>query len=86
MQAIYLFGTWDTEDARASSDVDLINIRAVSTVMQKEIIMADRRIYCGDQYAADEFEMLTTSYYQKPNAERAEILENVRATGRIYQP
>src|SRR5687767_14833687 len=35
--------------------VDLINLREVSTVFQKEIITADRRIYTGDAYGADEF-------------------------------
>jgi uncharacterized protein len=65
-------------------DVDLINLRQVSTVFQKEIIMADRRIYCADAYAADEFEMLTISYYQKLNEERAEILAEGLRSGRFY--
>ena len=33
-----------------SKDVDLINLRRVSTVFQKEIVMADRRIFCADPY------------------------------------
>lgn len=116
-QAIYLFGTYGTEYARADSDVDiavllppahakavglmamsdlrftleallkravdLINLRRVPTVLQKEVIVADRRIYCADQYAADEFDMLTLSYYQKLNEERAEIIRDALATGRI---
>jgi len=64
-------------------EVDLINLRQVPTVLQKEVIIADRRIYCADEYAADEFEMLTLSYYQRLNAERAGIIEAVLATGRI---
>ena len=66
-------------------DVDIINLRNVSTVFQKEIVTADRRIYTGDSYAAEEFEMLTMSYYQKLNEERAEIIESVVAEGRFYQ-
>ncbi|MBE9546321.1 MAG: nucleotidyltransferase domain-containing protein, partial [Proteobacteria bacterium] len=46
---------------------------------------ADRRIYQADEYAADEFDMLTISYYQKLNEERAGILEEVLASGRFYQ-
>ncbi len=116
-QAIYMFGTYDTEDEwedsdvdialllppveakqagnlyvtdlhiklekQLRSDVDLINLRLVSTVFQKEIVAADRRIYCADEYAADEFEMLTFSYYQKLNEERAGILEAAKRSGRF---
>lgn len=118
VQAIYLFGSWDTEDEWPSSDVDiamllppekakaleagllaatqaklasclrrpvdLLNLRQVSTVFQKEVVMADRRIYAGDAYAADEFEMLTLSFYQKLNQERAEVLADGLRTGRFY--
>lgn len=63
--------------------VDLTNLRQAPTVLQKEIITADHRIYCADQYAADEFEMLTISFYQKLNEERAEIIKDALAVGRI---
>ena len=64
-------------------DVDLLNARLVSTVFQKAIIYGEL-IYCGDRFAVDEFEMLTLSYYQRLNEERAEILEEFRRTGRAY--
>ncbi len=117
-QAIYLFGSWDTDEQWPDSDVDialllppeeakmtgslmmsplrfsleslvkrdvdLINLRQVSTVLQKEIIFAERRIYCADAYAADEFEMLVLSYYQKLNEERREILEEFWRSGKAY--
>ena len=117
VQAIYLFGSYGTEnewpdsdvdiallftprkaeqtgsltmsdlyfelDKRLEKEVDLVNLRAVNTVFQKEIIMADRRIYCQDERAADEFEMLTISKYQKLNEERKEIIENAVKDGRF---
>lgn len=120
IQAIYLFGTYGTDDQWTDSDVDialllkhqqakavgtlvmsdlrfklekllkkdvdLINLRRMPTVLQKEIIAADRRIYTADKYAADEFDMLTISYYQKLNEERAEILEEIMTSGRVVQP
>ncbi len=64
--------------------VDLVNLRRVNIVFQKEVIAADRRIFCGDIYAADEYEMLTISFYQKLNEERAEIIEDGIKTGRFY--
>lgn len=66
-----------------SRDIDLLNARHVSTVFQKEII-GGIRIYCADRYAADEFEMLVISYYQKLNEERREILDAFYRTGRAY--
>lgn len=119
VQAIYLFGSFATENERPDSDadvallfapdeaktfgslirsrlhselehlfcrdVDLINVRSVSTVLQKEIIAADRRVYVGDEKAAAEFEMLTLSLYQKLNEERSEIIESAIAGGRLHQ-
>ena len=70
-------------ESSLKKEVDLINLRRVPTVLQKEVIVADRRIYQADEYAADEFEMLTLSYYQKLNEERAEIIEDALATGRF---
>jgi predicted nucleotidyltransferase len=118
VQAIYLFGSYGTENERPDSDVDialllpphtakavgslalselqsdlesllrkpvdLINLRQVSTVFQKEIIMADRRIYTGDKSAAQVFEMLVLSFYQKLNQERAEIVAEGLRSGRFY--
>jgi predicted nucleotidyltransferase len=66
-------------------DVDLINLRRVSTVLRKEVVAANRRIYTGDEYAAEEFEMLTLSQYQKLNEERAGIVEDALAGGRLHR-
>lgn len=118
IQAIYLFGSYGTEDEWFNSDidialllpheeakqipslylhpvhsnltnyfnktVDLINLRQVNVVLRKEVIMAERLIYSGDQYAVDEFEMLTISFYLKLNEERKAILEDFFQTKRAY--
>ena len=118
VQAVYLFGSVETDQEWADSDVDigllldhkkaketgslmmsdlhsaltsllkrdvdLVNLRQVSTVFQKEAISAERRVFCADVYAADEFEMLTLSYYQKLNEERKGILDEFNRTGRAY--
>lgn len=64
-------------------DVDLINLRMVNVVFRHEIIKDARRIYCVHSCAADEFEMMTMSFYQKLNEERAEILDEIAETGRV---
>ncbi|MBF0308970.1 MAG: nucleotidyltransferase domain-containing protein [Magnetococcales bacterium] len=66
-------------------EVDLVNLRQVDTVFQKEILAAERRIDAGDVQAADSFEMLVLSYYQRLNRERREILADFRASGRVYE-
>ena len=117
MQAVYLFGSFGTEDETAASDVDiaillapdrgksitpmqffevrcaleellcrdvdLVNLRDVNTVFRHEVLKDARRLYCTDTYAADVFEMLTMSFYQKLNEERAGILDEIAASGRI---
>jgi len=65
-------------------EVDLVNARQVSTVLQKEIIGSATLLYCADRYALDEFEMLVLSFYQKLNEERAGVLAEGFATGRFY--
>ncbi len=117
IQAVYLFGSFDSDYEREDSDidigllfppetanpgivamnkcryaladytqkdVDLINMRQVSTVFQKEIIANGRLLFCLNQYAVDEFEMLVLSYYQKLNQERKDLLEDFKQTGRAY--
>ncbi len=65
--------------------VDLINLRQVNTVMQMEIIHTGELIFCADAYVCEEFEMLTLSFYQKLNEERADIMAQVMRTNRILQ-
>ncbi len=64
-------------------EVDLLNLRSLSTVFQKEIVMTGRLLFLSDRFAVDEFEMLTISYYQKLNEERADILAEIKKTGTI---
>jgi len=64
--------------------IDLLNLRRVATVLQKEIIAEGRLIHCADRYAVEEFEMLVLSFYQKLNEERAEVLAEGLRSGRFY--
>jgi predicted nucleotidyltransferase len=69
---------------RLKKRIDLVNLRRVNTVLQKEVIMDNRRIFTGDRYAAEEFEMLVISYYQQLNQERAEIIADGLKKGRFH--
>jgi uncharacterized protein len=72
-------------ESALAKDVDVINLRRVPTVLQKEVVIADRRIYTGDLYGAEEFEMLALSFYQKLNEERAGIIEGALKDGRFHR-
>jgi len=85
LDSLILSNTQVALEALLKRDVDLINLRKAPTVLQKEVIQSDRRIYAGDEYAAEEFEMLTLSFYQKLNEERAEIISDALSGGRFYQ-
>ena len=65
-------------------DVDLVNLRLVSTVFQYQIITTGRLILSGDPAAIAAFEMLTISFYQKLNEEREGILREFFHTKRAY--
>jgi predicted nucleotidyltransferase len=65
-------------------EVDLINLRQAPTVLQKEVVMAGRRIYCISGIVVDEFELLVLALYQKLNEERAGILAEGMSSGRFY--
>jgi predicted nucleotidyltransferase len=67
-----------------SIPVELVNVRKVSVVFRKEIIATGERFFTADESAADTFEMLTISFYQKLNEERKEILDDFFATKRAY--
>ena len=69
-----------------NKDVDLINLRLAPTVLQKEIIMNGERLFQSTGTAADEFEMLVLSLYQKLNEERAGILTEGLRSGKFYDP
>lgn len=64
--------------------VDLVNLRRVSIVLQKEVLATGDRIYTRDRRATEEYEMLVLSLYGKLNEERREILEEFARTGRAY--
>ncbi|MCL6510849.1 MAG: nucleotidyltransferase domain-containing protein [Anaerolineae bacterium] len=69
---------------RARRDVDLVNLRLVSTVFQNQIVHTGTLLYCGDERARQEFEMLTLSSYIKLSEERADILRQFSETRRAY--
>lgn len=60
--------------AAIGRDVDLVDLGRGGDVMKAQVIGTGRRIFVGDEYAKDVFEMLALSGYARLNEERREIL------------
>jgi predicted nucleotidyltransferase len=71
-------------EAMTGRSVDLVNLRRVSIVLQKEVIATGRLIHIADRNAVEEYEMLVLSRYGKLNEERAEILKEFASSKRAY--
>jgi uncharacterized protein len=78
---------WNVQEQLARSlkvNVDLIDLRSVPTVMQKEIVATGTVIFGLDASARRAFEGLVLSTYARLNEERREILQRVLNEGRVH--
>lgn len=70
--------------AAFSRDVDLIDLRAASTVFRATVVSTGKRVYCTDLRACDAFEDLALSSYARLNEERCGILGDIKERGQIH--
>jgi predicted nucleotidyltransferase len=70
--------------SRLGRDVDLLDLRAASTVMRMQVISNGHLLATYDATAHEAFEDHTYSSYARLNEERRDILEQVRREGRVY--
>lgn len=78
---------WETSQKLAqmlTRDVDLVDLRAASTVMKLQVIVQGERLYCRDEAAVGLFETTVFSEYARLNEERREILADIKARGSVY--
>jgi len=78
---------WETAQEIADAvgrEVDLLDLRAVSTVMRMQVISRGERIDCRDKMAAEVFEDFVFSHYALLNEERQAILDEVQERGSSY--
>ena len=65
-------------------DVDLLDLRAASTVMRMQVIAHGRALFVADVREAERFADYAFSAYARLNEERREILDQVRREGTVY--
>jgi predicted nucleotidyltransferase len=78
---------WTLQEDLAAAigrDVDLVDLRSASTVMRAQVLRSGNVLAERDRTARQQFEMQTCSAYALLNEERAGILKDVQARGRVY--
>lgn len=68
----------------AGRDVDLVDLLAASTVMQAQIVATGTVVAERDRSARLAFEMRALSAYAMLNEERAGLLADIAARGRVH--
>ena len=69
---------------RLHRDVDLIDLRAASTVMRMQVLSTGTCLATFDDLARRTFEMYTYADYARLNEERRDILKGIAARGLVY--
>ena len=65
-------------------DVDLVDLRKVSTVMRMQVLSTGVCLKASDELARQEFEMYVYADYARLNEERREIVKDVAHRGLVY--
>ncbi|MDQ6954593.1 MAG: nucleotidyltransferase domain-containing protein [Mariprofundaceae bacterium] len=68
----------------AGVDVDLIDLRSASVVMQIQIIAKGKRLLCIDRDTCERFEDFVYADFSRLNEERAGILTDIQSRGTVY--
>ncbi|MBI4402375.1 MAG: nucleotidyltransferase domain-containing protein [Nitrospirae bacterium] len=79
-----LFALQQELAASLKRDVDLVDIRAASTVLRMQVLSTGECLYSADDLVREQFETVVYSAYARLNEERRAILEDIRARGRVY--
>lgn len=70
--------------AQLHRDVDLLDLRAVSTVMRMQVVSTGQRLETSHVQAVAEFEMYTYADYARLNEERRDLLKEITQSGLVY--
>jgi len=64
--------------------VDLVDLKEATTVMQWQILTTGNKIFCADETYNAFFEMYALSDYIRLNEQRRDILDDIKKRGSIY--
>lgn len=72
---------WKIQEELASFidiDIDLVDLKEASVILRTEVVENGKRIYTGNAYECDNFEMVTYSMYSDLNGSRMYILQDIK--------
>jgi hypothetical protein len=69
---------------RLHRDIDLVDLRAASTVMRMQVLSTGTCLATFDDPARRTFEMYAYADYARLNEERRDILKSITARGLVY--
>ncbi len=84
LDATERFDVQEAVAARLRRDVDLVDLRSASTVMQARVVSTGRVVLDADPGERTRFETVAYSAYAMLNEERAGILADIAARGTVY--
>ena len=68
---------------RLNREVDLVDLRQASTVLQQQVLSEGRRLWaCGSE--ADEFELMVQSEYWDLVIQRRGLIDDIKQRGRVH--
>jgi len=83
MPPVQLFETANQLADKLGYEVDLLDLRAASTVMQYQVIITGKRLWTKDTQA-DLFDVIVLNEKLALDELRAEQLNEIRETGTVY--
>lgn len=72
---------WKIQEGLASlldRDIDLVDLKDATVVLRAEIVENGKRIYAGNEFDCDNFEVTTYSMYADLNESRIHILNDLK--------
>lgn len=69
---------------RVRRDVDVVDLRAATTVLQMQVVTTGRRLACRDEPVAEAFESLVWSMYVRLAESRQGIVDDAVERGSIH--
>lgn len=69
---------------KLKKEVDLVDLRSASTVMQFQVVSTGNRIFAADNKAIEWWELKVYQLYLTLNNDRKSILEAIHQSGSIY--
>ncbi|MFN2427110.1 MAG: nucleotidyltransferase family protein [Candidatus Binatia bacterium] len=84
IDAMRRFGVQESLAAELHRNVDLIDLAAASTVLRMQVVAKGQVLATFDPAKQSVFEDYVFSSYARLNEERREILQRIKAEGRVY--